>query len=174
MFAIIKTGGKQYRVTKGTKLLVEKLEGDTGSEIKFSEVLMTGDDKSSEVGTPFIKGVEVIAKVADQIKDKKVIVFKKKRRQNYRRKKGHRQLKSVIEIVDILKGGKSIAPAAAKKTAVKDGAKEKAPAKAETKTAAAKPAAKKAAAKPATKEKAESKAEPKKAVKKAAPKTTKK
>ncbi|MAP24604.1 MAG: 50S ribosomal protein L21 [Rickettsiales bacterium] len=173
MFAIIKTGGKQYRVTKGTKLLVEKLEGDAGSEVKFSEVLMTGDETSSEVGAPFVKGVEVVAKLTDQIKDKKVIIFKKKRRQNYRRKRGHRQLKSVIEIVDILKGGKSIAPATVKKAAAKDETKEKAPAKAEAKTATAKPAAKKVAkAKPEAKEKAESNAEPKKVAKKAAPKTT--
>jgi large subunit ribosomal protein L21 len=158
MFAIIKTGGKQYRLAKGAKLLVEKLEGEVGKEIQFTDVLMVGDDKGTEIGTPFIQNAEVVAKVIDQIKDKKVIIFKKKRRQNYRRKKGHRQLKTVIEILDIKKDGKSVAPATAKKPA---------PAKKEE----TKPSAEKKEAVQKTSATETSSDAPKKTVKKAAPKT---
>ena len=96
MFAVIKTGGKQYKVQKGEILSVEKLDAD--KEIVFEEVLMAGD----KVGTPFVAGAKVKAEVVDQIRDEKVIVFKKKRRQNYRRKQGHRQYLTVIKITDII------------------------------------------------------------------------
>ncbi len=96
MFAIFKTGGKQYKVQKGEILSVEKLDAD--KEIVFEEVLMAGD----KVGTPFVAGAKVKAEVVDQIRDEKVIVFKKKRRQNYRRKQGHRQYLTVIKITDII------------------------------------------------------------------------
>ena len=96
MFAIIKTGGKQYKVQKGETLTVEKLDAD--KEVVFEEVLMAGD----KVGTPFVAGAKVKAEVVDQIRDDKVIVFKKKRRQNYRRKQGHRQYLTVIKITDII------------------------------------------------------------------------
>lgn len=96
MFAIFKTGGKQYKVQKGEVLSVEKLDAD--KEIVFEEVLMAGD----KVGTPFVAGAKVKAEVVDQIRDDKVIVFKKKRRQNYRRKQGHRQYLTVIKITDII------------------------------------------------------------------------
>ncbi len=96
MFAIFKTGGKQYKVQKGEVLSVEKLDAD--KEVVFEEVLMAGD----KVGTPFVAGAKVKAEVVDQIRDDKVIVFKKKRRQNYRRKQGHRQYLTVIKITDIL------------------------------------------------------------------------
>ena len=96
MFAIFKTGGKQYKVQKGEILSVEKLDAD--KEIVFEEVLMAGD----KVGTPFVAGAKVKAEVVDQIRDDKVIVFKKKRRQNYRRKQGHRQYLTVIKITDII------------------------------------------------------------------------
>ncbi|MBP3616197.1 MAG: 50S ribosomal protein L21 [Alphaproteobacteria bacterium] len=96
MFAIFKTGGKQYKVQKGEVLSVEKLDAD--KEIVFEEVLMAGD----KVGTPLVAGAKVKAEVVDQIRDDKVIVFKKKRRQNYRRKQGHRQYLTVIKITDII------------------------------------------------------------------------
>ncbi|MBR1544784.1 MAG: 50S ribosomal protein L21 [Alphaproteobacteria bacterium] len=96
MFAIFKTGGKQYKVQKGETLTVEKLDAD--KEVVFEEVLMAGD----KVGTPLVAGAKVKAEVVDQIRDEKVIVFKKKRRHNYRRKQGHRQYLTVIKITDII------------------------------------------------------------------------
>ena len=90
MYAVIKTGGKQYRVNEGDTLRVEKLAGEVGSEISFDEVLMVGGDKP-RVGTPVVKGAKVVAKITAQDRAKKVIVFKWKRRKNYRRKYGHRQ-----------------------------------------------------------------------------------
>ena len=102
MFAVIKTGGKQYKVKKNYSFAIEKIEGSPGSEIKFSEVLMFGiDTKPVVVGTPTVKGVSVVAKIISQKQDDKVLVFKKKRRQNYRRKRGHRQEITQIQIVDI-------------------------------------------------------------------------
>lgn len=96
MFAIFKTGGKQYKVQKGEVLSVEKLDAD--KEIVFEEVLMAGD----KVGTPLVAGAKVKAEVVDQIRDDKVIVFKKKRRQNYRRKNGHRQDITLVKITDVI------------------------------------------------------------------------
>ncbi len=96
MFAIFKTGGKQYKVQKGEVLSVEKLDAD--KEVVFEEVLMAGD----KVGAPVVAGAKVKAEVVDQIRDDKVIVFKKKRRHNYRRKQGHRQYLTVIKITDII------------------------------------------------------------------------
>ena len=96
MFAIFKTGGKQYKVQKGEVLSVEKLDAD--KEVVFEEVLMAGD----KVGNPLIAGAKVKAEVVDQIRDDKVIVFKKKRRHNYRRTQGHRQYLTVIKITDII------------------------------------------------------------------------
>ncbi len=96
MFAIFKTGGKQYKVQKGEVLSVEKLDAD--KEVVFEEVLMAGD----KVGNPLVAGAKVKAEVVDQIRDDKVIVFKKKRRHNYRRTQGHRQYLTVIKIIDII------------------------------------------------------------------------
>lgn len=96
MFAIFKTGGKQYKVQKNEVLTVEKL--DAGKEVVFEDVLMAGD----KVGSPVVAGAKVKAEILDQIRDDKVIVFKKKRRQNYRRKQGHRQYLTVIKITDII------------------------------------------------------------------------
>jgi large subunit ribosomal protein L21 len=110
MFAVVKTGGKQYRVTEGDVIKVEKLEGDVGKNITLDEVLMIGDEKGVKVGEPLLKGASVTADVLEQKKDKKITVFKKKRRQNYRRKKGHRQEITVLRV-------KSIAATAAKKKA---------------------------------------------------------
>lgn len=103
MFAVIKTGGKQYRVKSGDKLQVEKLEAKEGDKINIEEVLFLGDDKESTVGTPLIKGAKVSAKILEHKRAPKITVFKKKRRQNYRRKKGHKQNLTVIEITEIKK-----------------------------------------------------------------------
>ncbi|HVA82350.1 MAG TPA: 50S ribosomal protein L21, partial [Candidatus Binataceae bacterium] len=90
MFAILKTGGKQYRVGVGDQIIVERLEGDVGARISLTEVLALGGD-APRVGTPTIAGAAVSAKIVQQPRGTKVIVFKKKRRKNYRRKRGHRQ-----------------------------------------------------------------------------------
>jgi large subunit ribosomal protein L21 len=90
MYAVIKTGGKQYRVSEGDTLRVEKLEGDVGAKIELTEVLMVGGDTVT-VGKPLVKGAVVTAEIVAQDRAKKIIVFKFKRRKNYRRKNGHRQ-----------------------------------------------------------------------------------
>ena len=97
MFAIIKTGGKQYRVKKDDVLLVEKIEGKDGAKISFDEVLVVGD----KVGTPTVKGASVAAEIVKQARGEKVIVFKKIRRHGYKRKNGHKQDLTLIKIVDI-------------------------------------------------------------------------
>jgi large subunit ribosomal protein L21 len=97
MFAVIKTGGKQYRVVPGDVIKVERLEAEAGATIALEEVLMLGD----KIGTPLIAGATVSAEVVAQDRGPKIIVFKKKRRQNYRRKNGHRQDITVLRIKDI-------------------------------------------------------------------------
>lgn len=97
MYAVIKTGGKQYKVTTGDVVKVEKIAGEEGKEVIFNEVLAMGET----VGTPLVAGASVKALVLKQAKDAKVIIFKKKRRQNYRRKNGHRQQISLVKITDI-------------------------------------------------------------------------
>ncbi|MDR1476598.1 MAG: 50S ribosomal protein L21 [Rickettsiales bacterium] len=98
MFAIFKTGGKQYKVEKGEVLAVEKLDAE--KTVEFGEVLMV----DGKAGAPYVSGAKVKADIVEQSKSDKVIVFKKKRRQNYRRKAGHRQLQTVIKITDIVVG----------------------------------------------------------------------
>ena len=97
MFAVIKTGGKQYRVASGDVIKVEKLEGEAGATIALDQVLMVGDT----IGTPLVAGASVSAEVIAQDRGPKIIVFKKKRRQNYRRKNGHRQDLTVLRITEI-------------------------------------------------------------------------
>ena len=97
MFAVIKTGGKQYRVASGDVIKVERLEGEAGATIALDHVLMV----DGKVGTPLVKGASVSAEVIAQDRGPKIIVFKKKRRQNYRRKNGHRQDLTVLRIKDI-------------------------------------------------------------------------
>ncbi len=89
-YAVIKTGGKQYRVSEGDRIRVEKLPGDVGAELTFDEILMVGGDKVA-VGAPLVSGASVKAKIVAQDRAKKIIVFKYRRRKNYRRKTGHRQ-----------------------------------------------------------------------------------
>ncbi len=149
MFAVIRTGGKQYKVNKDDVITVERLVGDAGAKLEFTDVLAIGEGPDTTFGTPIVAGARVTAAVLEQTKGDKIIVFKKSRRKNYRRKRGHRQQLTVLRITDISAGGKAAAKAPAK---------EKAPAKAETKP--------KAKAKP----KAEPKAKPK--AKASAPKTS--
>ncbi len=99
--AIIKTGGKQYRVAPGDVLRVEKLSGDVGSTIEFDHVLLLGKGDAVKVGTPLVDGAKVTATVKAHGKGKKVIVYKFRRRKNYRRKRGHRQPFTQIEITQI-------------------------------------------------------------------------
>ena len=97
MYAVIKTGGKQYKVTPGYVVKVEKIAGEEGKEVIFNEVLALGET----VGTPLVAGASVKATVLKQAKDAKVIIFKKKRRHNYRRKNGHRQQITLVKITDV-------------------------------------------------------------------------
>src|SRR5256885_6411136 len=130
MYAVIRTGGKQYKVAANDVITVEKLPVETGSVIELAEVLMVGGAKSA-VGAPLVAGAVVTATVLDQVKGDKVIVFKKKRRHNYRRKNGHRQLGTVLRIAGIYTDGQKpdLAAAPAKAPAAK-AAKKAAPKKA--------------------------------------------
>lgn len=137
MFAVIKTGGKQYRVTSGDVLKIEKLAGEAGDILEFTEVLMVGEGASATIGKPFVEGALVTAEVADQGRGRKIIAFKKRRRQNSKRTIGHRQHFTTVTISEILTGGAKPSKKAAAKPAVK-----KAAPKAETKAPAKKAAAK--------------------------------
>ena len=177
-FAVIKTGGKQYKVAANDVLKIEKLDAEAGTIVTFDQVLMV----DGEVGAPLVEGALVAAELLETRKQKTVIIFKKNRRHNYRRRNGHRQLLSTVRITEILTGGaKPTIKAAGVATSTESGS-EKAPAKkAETKAAAPKadaaeakaPAAKKAAAPKkaaATDDAAAEKPAKKPAAKKAAPK----
>ena len=116
MFAVVKTGGKQYRVAKDDIIVVEKLNAEEGDMVALDEVLMIGGDGATKIGAPVIEGASVHAEVLSEAKGDKVIVFKKKRRQTYRRTKGHRQWETTLKITDIFaEGGKKPAAKAAKK-----------------------------------------------------------
>ena len=147
MFAVVRTGGKQYRVAEGDKIVVEKLAGEAGDSVELNDVLLAGE--GSKLAST--DGMVVGAKIVAQAKGEKVTVFKKKRRHNYRRKRGHRQQHTILEIVSIggkASGKKPAAKKADEKKADKPAAK-KAPAKKSTKDAA--PAKKAATKKPAAK-----------------------
>jgi len=101
MYAVIKTGGKQYQVKEGDVLFIEKIEGENGAEIKFDEVLAIGDDGKFTAGTPFVEGASVSAKILSQTKGKKIIVFKMKPKKGYRNKNGHRQPYTKVEVTKI-------------------------------------------------------------------------
>ena len=127
MYAVVKTGGKQYRVAKDDVLKIERLPGEEGDIITLDEVLMLGEGSAVTVGAPLIAGASVAAEIVEQARGPKIIIFKKRRRQNYRRKKGHRQLLTVVKITDILTDGAkpSAKKAAAKKPAAKKEAAKK-------------------------------------------------
>lgn len=97
MFAVIKTGGKQYKVTKDSVIVIERVAGQAGEKVNFNEVLMV----DGNVGAPFVEGASVVGEIVKQPRGEKVIVFKKRRRQGYRRKNGHKQELSVVKIADI-------------------------------------------------------------------------
>ena len=102
MYAVIKTGGKQYRVAKDDYLRIEKLEAEVGSTIEFDQVLLVGGDGAEpKVGAPLLDGAKVTAEVIEQTRGPKIVIFKKRRRKNYRRRTGHRQYLTVVKIGDI-------------------------------------------------------------------------
>ena len=111
MFAVIRTGGKQYTVAKDDVIAVEKLDGEPGATIELGEVLLIGDGATVSAGTPLLAGASVSATLVEHRRADKIIVFKKKRRQNYRRKNGHRQHQTVLQITGISAEGGSSAPA---------------------------------------------------------------
>ena len=142
MFAVIKTGGKQYRVAAEDTLNIERVAGEVGDIVEIGNVLAFGEGDKVTIGTPFVDGAMVTAEVIEQGRGPKVIAFKKRRRQNSRRKRGHRQLLTTVRISEILTGGAKPSKKAAAKPAAEK--KEAAPAK---KTEAEKKAAPKAEAK---------------------------
>lgn len=180
MYAVIKTGGKQYRVQPGDLLVVEKLDGEPGANLAFGEVLMLGDGEAVTIGAPVVEGASVAATLIETRQGEKVKIFKKIRRQGYRRTKGHRQLESVLRVTAISGAGKdakwdgevslttkaelnararnlpyqpAVAPAAAEAPVKKAAAKKAAP-EASAEAAPKKAAPKKAAAKKTTDESA--------------------
>ena len=147
MFAVIRTGGKQYRVAPNDIIEIEKIAGQPGDIIELAEVILLGGDGGPKTGSPTIAGALVAAEVIEQRRADKITVFKKKRRANYRRKKGHRQELTALRITEILTDGKKPSKQAAKPEPKKA---EKKPAEKAEATEAKAPA-KKAAAKPARK-----------------------
>ena len=149
MYAVIQTGGKQYRVAKDDVIKVEKLAGEAGATVELDQVLMLGNGADTTVGAPLVDGARVVATVLEQTRGAKIIVFKKKRRKNYRRTRGHRQDLTVLRITDVLAAGAKAAKPEAKPTAkptAKPIAKKVDEAPAEEKAAKPKAAAKTEAA----------------------------
>ncbi len=168
MFAVIKTGGKQYKVAPNDILRIEKVAGQPGDTVELDAVLAVGSEAGVTLGAPVVEGAMVAAEVIEQGRADKIIVFKKKRRKNHRRRNGHRQHETVLRVTEILTDGKKPKKAAAKPAPAKAEAAKKAPAK---EAAAKKAPAKKAPAKEAAPKKAAAKKAPaKKAAKKAAKK----
>ena len=157
MYALVKTGGKQYRVSKDDTILVERIAADEGAEVILNDIVMLAVGDKVTIGTPKVEGAAVSATVMRQTRGPKIIIFRRKRRKNHRRTQGHRQDLTLLKINDIAEDAKKLAPA---KTAAKKAATA-------TEMAAKKPAAKKAAAKkPAPKAAAAKKPAAKKAAKK--------
>lgn len=129
MFAVIKTGGKQYRVIADDILKIEKLAGDAGDMVEFNEIMMVGTGGDAAIGAPFVEGAMVTAEVVSQGRTRKIIAFKKRRRQNSRRTIGHRQHLTTVRIAEILTGGAKPSKVAAKKSEAKKAPATKAPAK---------------------------------------------
>ena len=142
MLAVFKTGGKQYSVKAGQILKVEKLEGEKGDSISFKDVLAISESTQNTIGSPLVEGAVVEAKILDQIRDKKIIVFKKRKRQNYRSTQGHRQYLTVLKIETISMGGKK-SESEKKDTKTETTVKKAAPKKAAPKETAVKKTAKK-------------------------------
>ena len=166
MYALVRTGGKQYRVAKDDTILVERIAADEGAEVILDDVVMLGDGDKVTIGTPRVEGAAVSATVVSQTRGPKIIIFRRKRRKNHRRTQGHRQDLTLLKINAIAENGKSLKPKAA--PAKKAAAKEEAAPKAAAKKAAAKKAAPKAKAKAAPKKAAAKKTAAKKATAKKA------
>ncbi len=141
MYAVVKTGGKQYRVAKDDILKVEKLDGEAGDVITLGDVLMVGEGADITLGEPLVSGASVAAEIIEQSRARKIIVFKKRRRKNYRRKAGHRQYQTILKVTDILTDG-----AKPKQTAKKPAKKKAAPKKEASQEDAKKPEQSKAEA----------------------------
>ena len=122
MFAVIKTGGKQYRVAANDVLTIEKLEVEAGDTVEFTEVLVIGEGADAKFGAPFVKGATVKAEVVEQGRAKKVIAFKKRRRQNSKRSRGHRQHQTTVRILDIAAAGGKAKKASKKSEAAAEAA----------------------------------------------------
>lgn len=103
-YAVIRTGGKQYRVAPGDLVSVEKLDAEPGAEVTFDEVLAAGEGDALKIGSPVLAGARVTARVVLHDKEKKILVYKKKRRKNYRRRQGHRQAFTQVRVTDIVSG----------------------------------------------------------------------
>lgn len=104
MFAVVKTGGKQYKVASGDVIKIEKIAADAGTTVELDQVLMVGSDDGVTVGAPMVEGAKVAAEVLDQRKSPKITIFKKKRRKNHRRTRGHRQPITVLKVTGITAG----------------------------------------------------------------------
>jgi large subunit ribosomal protein L21 len=120
MFAVIRTGGKQYTVAKDDVIAVERLDGEPGATVELGEVLMVGDGADVSTGTPLLDGASVSATLVEQRRTDKIIVFKKKRRQNYRRKNGHRQHQTVLQITEIRLAGQEEGAAPQEQTSAQE------------------------------------------------------
>jgi large subunit ribosomal protein L21 len=165
MYALVKTGGKQYRVSKDDTILVERLSAEEGQQIILNDIVMLGDGDKVIIGTPRVDGAGVSATVVRQTRGPKIIIFRRKRRKNHRRTQGHRQDLTLLKINEIAKDAKSLKTT---KPAAEETSKRAAPPKAAAKKAVTKKAEPKAAAKKAvTKKAVTKKAEPKAAAKKA-------
>lgn len=171
MFAVIRTGGKQYRVAPGDLIRIEKVAGETGDVIQFGEVLMLAGNGSAQLGAPMVDGASVAAEVVEQTRAPKIIVFKKKRRKGYRRTRGHRQQLTAMRITEILTEGRqpSSARAAPRPAKARDEKPESAEAARATTAPAEKSPAKKAPAKKTPAKKAAAKTSTAKAPAKKAP-----
>jgi len=138
MYAVVATGGKQYKVAKDETFEVEKLDAKAGDKVTLDQVIAVGEGTSLKVGSPMVEGATVVAEVVEQTRGPKLLVFKKKRRHNYRRKKGHRQDLTALKVLEIKESGakksastekKAESKPAAKKASTKATAEKKAPAK---------------------------------------------
>lgn len=161
MYAVVRTGGKQYRVTENDVIVVERLLAEPGDRVELDQVLMMDRGDGTTVGSPLVEGARIAATVLDQAKTDKILVFKKKRRKNYRRIRGHRQNVTVLRVTDILMAGETPKPA---KAATPEPEPEEEPVQTAARGAAGKSSSKKKVKTPA-KKKAKAPAKKKKAAK---------
>ena len=149
MYAVIKTGGKQYKVAANDKILIEKLEGEAGDQVIFTDVFMIANGGAIDIGAPIVAGATVVGEIEKQARGPRLIIFKKRRRKHYRRRNGHRQDLTSVTITEILTGGAKPAAKAKAAPVIAEVSEAAAPkAKAKKAEAAEGEAAPKAAAKP--------------------------